>query len=82
VRDFLVNGGRILVTPDGKLMEGGGIPQPFLLGTDQERDECIRASRAYFAARRRWRSTGQIKRAARMLGDRTPTGWLVLEARL
>jgi hypothetical protein len=80
IRDFLQVDGRILMDPAGKLTEGGGIPRAFSHGTPDEAAECERASKAYFAMRRRWRSDRQIKRAVRILGKRTPNGWLVLEA--
>jgi len=81
VRDFIRSGGRILIEPDGKLGEGGGLPSAFAHGTDEEAAECLRAAKAYFAVRRRWRSDRHIKRAVRMLGSITPNGWQVLEAR-
>ena len=81
VRDFLRIGGRILVTPDGRLTEGGGLPQAFINGSQEEQDECRRAGRAYFDLHLRSRAREQIKRAVRMLGRRTDNGWMVLEAR-
>jgi hypothetical protein len=81
IRDFVRTGGRILIEPDGTLSEGGGLPRSFTHGTDEEAAECVRASRAYFAVRRRWRSDRHIKRAVAMLGERTNNGWMVLEAR-
>ncbi|NNG59804.1 hypothetical protein [Sphingomonas paucimobilis] len=81
IREFLRTQGRILIDPDGNLTEGGGAPRLFTHGSDTEAAECIRASRFYFAVRRRWRSERHIKRAVRMLGSRTNNGWLVLEAR-
>lgn len=81
IRDFLQADGRILIDPAGRLTEGGGVPRTFSHGTPDEAAESVRASRAYFAMRRRWRSDRQIKRAVRIFGKRTPNGWLVLEAR-
>jgi len=81
IRDFLENDGRILIDPQGQLAEGGGIPRPLVTGSSEEAAACIRAGRAYFEVRRRWRSDRQIKRAVRMLGERTDNGWIVLEAR-
>lgn len=79
VRDFLRTGGRILIDPQGKLTEGGGVPRAYLDGDDAERAEVIRASRAYFGIRRRMRADLQIIRAVRMLGTPTENGWIVLE---
>jgi hypothetical protein len=81
IRDFLRSKGRILIDPDGNLTEGAGAPRPFTHGSDADASECARASRFYFAIRRRRHSERQIKRAVRMLGLRTGAGWLVLEAR-
>jgi hypothetical protein len=81
MRDFLRTGGRILVTPDGELVEGGGLPRSFTHGTQEEAAECIRAARAYFAARSRSGANDRIKRIVRIVGRRTGNGWLVLEAR-
>lgn len=81
IRSFLKYEGRILLDPRGHLMEGGGVPHMVARGTAQEAAACGRAHRAYFEARRRWRSDRQIKRAVRMLGVRTANGWIVLEAR-
>ena len=81
IRDFLRTNGRILISPNGKLTEGGGLPRAFTRGSDEEAAESIRASRAYFAVRRRWRSDRHIKRAVQMLGKSAANGWIVLEAR-
>lgn len=80
VRDFLLNDGRILITPEGDVTEGRGVPRPFLAGTDVEAAECTRAGKAYFDMRKRFRSDRQIKRVVRMLGYQTDNGWWVLEA--
>jgi hypothetical protein len=80
VRDFLQVGGRILIEPDGKLTEGGGLPRSITHGSAEEAAECVRASKAYYAVRRRWRSDRHIERAVRMLGHKTDNGWWVLEA--
>lgn len=80
MRDFLRAGGRILVTPDGHVTEGGGVPAAMINGTAAEMADWNDAAQAYFEARRRYRSDRQIKRAARMLGVRTEHGWTVLEA--
>lgn len=79
VRDFLNTGGRILLTPEGHLDVGGGIPRLFTHGTPEEAAECVRAGQAYSNVRKRLRSDVQIKRAVRMLGKRTDNGWIVLE---
>ncbi|MET0240189.1 MAG: hypothetical protein ABW184_09865 [Sphingobium sp.] len=81
VREFLLNDGRILITPEGDVTEGGGVPRPFLNGTEHEAAECMRANRAYFSMRKHLRSDRQIKRVVRMLGRKTENGWWVLEAR-
>ena len=81
VRDFIRSDGRILVTPAGRLTEGGEVPRSFLSGTDAEAAECIRASRAYFDLNLRARAREQIKRAVRMLGKSTSNGWMVLEGK-
>jgi hypothetical protein len=81
IRGFLRTEGRILITPDGKLTEGGGLPRMFADGTDAQADEVLKAARIYFDARRRWRSEAHIKRAVRMLGSRTDNGWIVLQAK-
>lgn len=80
VRDFLKVGGRILIEPDGRVSEGGSLPRTFSHGTAEAAEECIRASKAYYAVRRRWRSDRHIGRAVRMLGRETGSGWWVLEA--
>lgn len=79
VRDFIKTGGRILLTPDGYLDAGAGVPRQFLHGIAEESAECVRASRTYFDVRQRLRSDSQIKRAVRMLGKPTDNGWIVLE---
>lgn len=81
MRDFIRTGGRILITPEGHVTEGGGVPHALTHGTPEERAETTRAGRAYFDVRRRLRTDRQIKRAARLLGQRTDNGWIVLEAR-
>lgn len=81
IRDFIRTQGRIVIDPEGKLTEGAGMPRLFTHGSEAEAAECVRASRFYFAVRRRWRSDRHTKRAVRMLGTRTSNGWLVLEAR-
>jgi hypothetical protein len=81
IRDFLRSDGRILVTPDGHLTEGGAVPRAFIHGSEDDVAECVRASRAYFDLSLRRRAREHIKRAARMLGTRTGNGWLVLERR-
>jgi hypothetical protein len=78
IRAFLRISGRIMITPSGRLLEGGELPALILNGTDEQVAECRRATRAYYEARRRWSSEPQIKRAVRMLGTRTDNGWIVL----
>lgn len=82
IRDFIRAGGRILVTPSGELTEGAGVPWPFIRGSEEEAAECLRAGRAYFCARERPGVDRRISRVVRVLGRRTTSGWLVLEARL
>lgn len=79
IRAFIRTQGRILIDPDGKLTEGSGVPRLFTHGSDTDASDVILASRQYFAVRRRWRSESHIKRAVRMLGNRTSNGWHVLE---
>ena len=81
VRDYLRSDGRILITPEGYLTQGGGVPRPLIDGSAHESAECLRASRAYFDLNLRYRARKQIERAVRMLGKRANNGWLVLEAR-
>jgi hypothetical protein len=81
IRDFIRSGGRILVTPGGDLTEGGGLPWPFINGSDEEAAECLRAARRYFNARDLPGTNQRITRVVRILGRRTGNGWLVLEAR-
>ena len=81
LRGFIRVGGRILVTPEGKLTEGGGVPRQYAFGTDDDAADCLQASQAYFEARKRLQADELIKRVVRMLGCRTNNGWSVLEAR-
>jgi hypothetical protein len=78
IRAFLRVRGRIMISPSGRLMEGGELPALMLSGTDEQVAECKQATRAYYEARRRWSSEPQIIRAVRMLGQRTDNGWIVL----
>lgn len=80
VRDYLRTGGRILLTPERDLEEGAEIPRPLVDGPGSEATECLRAHRAYFDMRKRFRSDEQIRRIIRALGRRTTNGWIVLEA--
>jgi hypothetical protein len=81
LRGYLAIGGRILVTPDGRLEEGAGLPRSYTHGTPAEADQCLDLSRAYYDLRKRYRVDSLIKRVVRMLGQRTDHGWIVLEAR-
>lgn len=81
IRDFIHSGGRILVSPEGELTEGAGVPWPFISGSDEEAAECLRAGRAYFGVRDLPGGDHWIRRTARILGRRTINGWTVLEAR-
>ena len=81
VRSFLAADGRILITPEGRLDEGAGVPEPYVGGTADEAAECMRSHRAYHHLRKYFRADTQIKRIARSLGRRTDHGWTVLEAR-
>lgn len=78
VRDFIRAGGRILITPDGELTEGGGLPRGFTHGSVAEADEYLRAGRAYLVARATRGGDARIMRAVRRLGRRTENGWLAL----
>lgn len=78
MRGFLRTGGRILVTPDGQVTEGGGMLRSLLVGDAEHIREAAAEQRAYFDVRRRYRADRQIKRAVRMLGRRTSGGWLEL----
>ncbi len=80
MRDFLRSEGRILVTPDGRVEEGAGIPSALLGGTDDEAAACLNANHAFFDVRHRFKADPQIKRAVQMLGHKTNNGWWVLEA--
>lgn len=81
MRDFVRTGGRILITPEGELAEGGSAPRALTHGTPAEADAVRGASHAYSDVRRRLRADRQIKRTVRLLGRRTANGWMVLEAR-
>lgn len=81
IRDYLRTEGRIMIDPRGKLKDGGGVPNWWLVGNKKQIAERTRALQAYHHARRRWRSESQIKRAVRMLGTPTDNGWIVPEAR-
>jgi hypothetical protein len=78
MREFLAAGGRLLISPQGQLEEGGTCIMRDVSTVDAvQREEALSG---YFQMRRRFRSDAQIKRAVRMLGTRTDNGWLVLEA--
>lgn len=81
VRAFLKVGGRILVTPSGELIEGGGMPRSYTHASPAAAAEYLRAGKAYSAARRVVAADFQIMRAVRLLGRRTENGWLALDAR-
>ncbi|WP_232493625.1 hypothetical protein [Novosphingobium kaempferiae] len=78
IRDFILAGGRIIITPDGELTEGGGLPRAFTHGSVAEADEYLRAGRAYLVARTTHGGDARIMRAVRRLGRRTENGWLAL----
>lgn len=80
IRDFIRSGGRILVTPGGELTEGGGVPWPFIDGSDEDVAECLRAGRAYLSACDLLGAERRISRTVRKVGRRTDHGWFVLEA--
>jgi len=75
IRDFIVAGGRLLLTPKGHL-EDSVVFRDF---SDVRADQHNRAFAAYDEVRRRFQSDHQIKRAVRMLGTPTENGWIVLE---
>jgi len=81
IRGYLLASGRILIDPQGKLTESGGVPRQFLGGIEEEAAQCVRATREYHRVRRRWRSEAQIKRAVRLLGKPAPNGGTVLQAK-
>lgn len=80
MRNFIRAGGRILVTPEGHIEEGGGVPRALYDGSPQDVNECLLAGRAYLDVRKHFRADSQIRRAAKMLGHKTANGWWVLEA--
>lgn len=79
IRGFLRAGGRILISPTGRLEENGCAKALSL--TDASADEHAAAAHRYFDVRRRQRGARQIRRAVKMLGSNTSNGWIVLEAR-
>ena len=81
VRSFLIADGRILITPEGRLEEGAGVPEPYHRGTAEEAAKCMESHRAYHHLRKHFRVDRTIKRIASALGRRTDHGWIVLEAR-
>ncbi|MHA0333694.1 hypothetical protein [Sphingomonas aquatilis] len=78
IRDFLKAGGRILLSPYGRLEEGGCDAAMSLV--DPRADACAAAAFRYIEVRRRFRADRQIRRAVRLIG-RAENGWRVLEAR-
>jgi len=81
VRGFLQIQGRILLDPQGRLMEGGGLPQGMQSEDYETSSEAMRAAFFYLETLRRFRSDRQIRRTVEMLGRRTENGWIVLETR-
>lgn len=79
IRDFLSTGARVLVDPEGRLLEGGEVPRAFINGTPHDVAEWDRAARNYYVNLPRKGARTQIARAARLLGRRTNNGWIVLE---
>jgi hypothetical protein len=80
VLDFLRTDGRILINPEGVLMEGVGIPRDY--GLDETRDlEIERATRAYCTAACCPRAIPLIKRWAQVVGGKTENGWIELAVR-
>lgn len=80
MRDFILNGGRLMLTPAGRVSIGGGVPDQLSADDDAEAESCLRAGRAFLDVRRRFRADPQIARAIRMLGARTSNGFTILEA--
>jgi hypothetical protein len=78
IRDFLHAGGRILISPCGRLEENGCDAALSLF--DPRADACASAAFRYVEVRRRFRADRQIRRAVRLIG-RAVNGWQVLEAR-
>lgn len=79
IRDFLTTGGRLLITPDGRVEEGGEFPRALINGTDAEIAECRRASRNYYINSNRGGARAQILRTIQMCGRQTSNGWFVME---
>lgn len=80
LRGFLRTGGRLLLTPTGRVSIGAGVPRALIDGTDDEAEACREATRAFLDIRKRYRADPQLKRALRLIGTRTSNGWHVLEA--
>jgi hypothetical protein len=76
IRGFLNAGGRILISPCGRLEENGCAAALSLV--DPRADECAAAAFRYLDVRRRFRADRQIRRAVRLFG-RVQNGWHVLE---
>jgi hypothetical protein len=80
LRAFIRTGGRLLLTPTGRVSIGAGVPRALLDGTDDEAEACRTATLAFLEVRKRYRADPQLKRALRLIGTRTSNGWHVLEA--
>ncbi|MCP3732048.1 hypothetical protein M9978_16610 [Sphingomonas sp. MG17] len=80
LRSFIQTGGRLLLTPAGRVFIGGGVPRALIDGTDEEVEACRVATMTFIDVRKRYRADPQLKRALRMLGTPTNNGWRVLEA--
>ena len=76
IRGFLNAGGRILISPCGRLEENGCAAALSLVAP--RADECAAAAFRYLDVRRRFRADRQIRRAVRLFG-RVQNGWHVLE---
>jgi hypothetical protein len=79
LRAFIETGGRLLLTPAGRVSIGGGVPRALIDGTDDEAEACRKATLSFLEVRKRYLADPQVKRALRMFRTRTSNGWHVLE---
>jgi len=78
VRNFLKAGMRIMIDPNGQLVEGGNVFRRHEDVSDEKYAQRQQWVRVYFDTRRRWRTNDHLKRAVTMLGTPTSNGWIVL----
>lgn len=78
VRNFLKAGMRIMIDPNGQLVEGGNVLSHHRDVSDEQYAQRQQWIRVYFDTRRRWRTNDHLKRAVTMLGTPTANGWIVL----